>query len=122
MFIYLIILKLIIEILLIIILPCSNDTQAEWDVIKEECVECKPYAVVTCFNWSMGGAGAVDLAEAVINACNSENNFRYIFIALYSCVVLNIHYIYLFYIRWYIYIYKVIIILLYLNECVYLFF
>lgn len=55
-----------------------SDTENEWKAIKKECAESGAAEVVICSHWSDGGAGATDLAEAVINASNStENDFRW---------------------------------------------
>lgn len=32
-----------------------------------------------CDHWAKGGAGALDLADAVIAACDSPNNFDYLY-------------------------------------------
>lgn len=46
--------------------------------------------MIICSHWSLGGVGAVDLAESVVNVCNSENNFRYWALARASCRTVNV--------------------------------
>ena len=56
----------------------ETDTQAEVQTVvsclKEEGVECVINNV-----WAEGGKGAIDLAKAVLNKCEQENNFKYIY-------------------------------------------
>lgn len=37
------------------------------------------FAAVVSDHWSIGGAGAVKLAEAVIEACNSKSSFKLLY-------------------------------------------
>ena len=57
----------------------STDTQAEHDVIIEAAVKSGAFAAVSCKNWSEGGAGAVDLANKVIQASHSNNSFQFLY-------------------------------------------
>ncbi|XP_017026666.1 C-1-tetrahydrofolate synthase, cytoplasmic isoform X1 [Drosophila kikkawai] len=57
----------------------SADTAAEHELIKKAALEAGAYAAVVSTHWSDGGAGAVELAEAVIKACEEGNNFRLLY-------------------------------------------
>lgn len=52
------------------------DTQAEIDYIEQYCKDRgADFAVTKCF--AEGGAGSIELAEKVVEACEKENNFHY---------------------------------------------
>ena len=54
------------------------DTQAEIDYIEQYCKNRgADFAVTKCF--AEGGAGSIELAEKVIEACEKENNFHYLY-------------------------------------------
>lgn len=54
------------------------DTQAEIDYIEQYCKDRGADFVVTkCF--AEGGAGSIELAEKVVEACEKENNFHYLY-------------------------------------------
>lgn len=54
------------------------DTQAEIDYIEHYCKDRgADFAVTKCF--AEGGAGSIELAEKVIEACEKENNFHYLY-------------------------------------------
>lgn len=54
------------------------DTQAEIDYIEQYCkVRGADFAVTKCF--AEGGAGSIELAEKVVEACEKENNFHYLY-------------------------------------------
>lgn len=54
------------------------DTQAEIDYIEQYCKDRgADFAVTKCF--AEGGAGSIELAEKVIEACEKENNFHYLY-------------------------------------------
>lgn len=54
------------------------DTQAEIDYIEQYCKERgADFAVTKCF--AEGGAGSIELAEKVVEACEKENNFHYLY-------------------------------------------
>ena len=54
------------------------DTQAEIDYIEQYCKEKgADFAVTKCF--AEGGKGGTDLAQKVVDACEKENNFRYLY-------------------------------------------
>ncbi len=54
------------------------DTQAEIDYIEQYCKEKgADFAVTKCF--AEGGKGGTELAQKVVDACEKENNFRYLY-------------------------------------------
>ncbi|KAH8241243.1 hypothetical protein KR032_004965, partial [Drosophila birchii] len=57
----------------------SADTPAEHELIKKAALEAGAFAAVVSTHWSDGGAGAVELADAVIKACEKGNNFRLLY-------------------------------------------
>ncbi|KAJ8330975.1 tetrahydrofolate synthase [Batrachochytrium dendrobatidis] len=59
----------------------STDTDAEINVICQEAKAAGAFAAVSCDHWANGGAGAVDLANAVVAACSSHDpkQFRFLY-------------------------------------------
>jgi len=55
-----------------------TDTQAEHDLIRRVCEEHGARCAVSQ-HWLKGGEGAVELAEAVVAACEEENHFNYLY-------------------------------------------
>lgn len=54
------------------------DTQAEIDYIEQYCKDRgTDFAVTKCF--AEGGAGSIELAEKVVEACEKENDFHYLY-------------------------------------------
>ena len=54
------------------------DTQAEIDYIEQYCKDRgADFAITKCF--AEGGAGSIELAEKVVEACEKENNFHYLY-------------------------------------------
>lgn len=54
------------------------DTQAEIDYIEQYCKDRgADFAVTKCF--AEGGAGSIELAQKVVEACEKENNFHYLY-------------------------------------------
>ena len=54
------------------------DTQAEIDFIEQYCKDKgADFAVTKCF--AEGGAGGTELAQKVVDACEKENNFHYLY-------------------------------------------
>ncbi|KAM3962554.1 LOW QUALITY PROTEIN: pug C-1-tetrahydrofolate synthase, cytoplasmic [Aphomia sociella] len=56
----------------------GNDTQAELKLVKEFALKNGAFRAVLCDHWA-GGAGALDLADAVIDACDVSSNFEYLY-------------------------------------------
>ena len=55
-----------------------TDTKAEIDLVKKISVENGSLAALS-EHWLKGGDGAIELAEAVIEACEAENNFKFLY-------------------------------------------
>ena len=56
----------------------NTDTESEINVVKEYC-QNKKTKVAVSDAYSQGGKGAIDLANLVIEECDKESNFRYIY-------------------------------------------
>lgn len=57
----------------------KHDTQAELNLVRKYAQENGAFRAVICDNWAKGGAGALDLADAVIDACNTPSKFNFIY-------------------------------------------
>ena len=57
----------------------SNDTQAESDLIRKLSLEAGADEAVSANHWAEGGAGATDLAKAVISACKEPTDFKLLY-------------------------------------------
>jgi methylenetetrahydrofolate dehydrogenase (NADP+)/methenyltetrahydrofolate cyclohydrolase/formyltetrahydrofolate synthetase len=57
----------------------ETDTEAEIAVIKEEAIAAGAEDAVPANHWAEGGAGAVDLAKAVMTASSKENDFKLLY-------------------------------------------
>jgi methylenetetrahydrofolate dehydrogenase (NADP+)/methenyltetrahydrofolate cyclohydrolase/formyltetrahydrofolate synthetase len=55
------------------------DTPAEIALVKKIAEEAGAYAAVPSNHWAEGGKGAVELAEAVIDACQQPNDFSFLY-------------------------------------------
>jgi methylenetetrahydrofolate dehydrogenase (NADP+)/methenyltetrahydrofolate cyclohydrolase/formyltetrahydrofolate synthetase len=55
------------------------DTEAEIELVGKAAVEAGAEDAVTAAHWAQGGAGAVDLARAVIAACGRPHEFRFLY-------------------------------------------
>lgn len=53
-----------------------TDTQAEWDVIKEAAMKAGAVDAVVTRNWAEGGAGAAELARAVVKAAERPSDVK----------------------------------------------
>ncbi|MFZ2330607.1 MAG: formate--tetrahydrofolate ligase [Atribacterota bacterium] len=56
-----------------------TDTAAEIDLVKEKGLAAGAASVVTHEGWAKGGTGCLELAEAVIEATEKDNNFHYLY-------------------------------------------
>jgi methylenetetrahydrofolate dehydrogenase (NADP+)/methenyltetrahydrofolate cyclohydrolase/formyltetrahydrofolate synthetase len=56
-----------------------SDTDAELDLIRRLALAAGANDAVTCNHWAKGGAGAVNLGQAVIDACNHERQFKFLY-------------------------------------------
>ncbi|XP_036337508.1 C-1-tetrahydrofolate synthase, cytoplasmic isoform X2 [Rhagoletis pomonella] len=57
----------------------TSDTDAEHNLIKEAALKAGAFAAVLCTHWSDGGEGAVELADAVIKACERPTGFKLLY-------------------------------------------
>jgi formate--tetrahydrofolate ligase len=57
----------------------TTDTQKEIDVIKKEAVAAGAKDALESEVWLKGGKGGLNLAKAVIQACNEKNNFKFLY-------------------------------------------
>jgi methylenetetrahydrofolate dehydrogenase (NADP+)/methenyltetrahydrofolate cyclohydrolase/formyltetrahydrofolate synthetase/formate--tetrahydrofolate ligase len=55
------------------------DTPAEVALIQKLAAETGAYAAVPSNHWAKGGEGAVELAEAVVSACDQPSNFQFLY-------------------------------------------
>ena len=57
----------------------ASDTDAEIEVVRKAAVAAGAEDAVMCDHWAEGGAGAVELAKAVIAACDKPTDFRFLY-------------------------------------------
>jgi formate--tetrahydrofolate ligase len=57
----------------------ANDTQKEIDAIKEIAMASGAVGVAEARHFAQGGAGAAELAEMVVEACNRPNDFKFLY-------------------------------------------
>jgi len=57
----------------------DTDTNAEIDLLNRISKEAGAQDSVMADNWAEGGAGAVDLAKAVVTACEQPKNFKFLY-------------------------------------------
>ncbi|KAL5531250.1 hypothetical protein ACEPAG_4127 [Sanghuangporus baumii] len=58
----------------------ASDTPAELELIRQEALAAGADAAVVSNHWARGGAGALDLARAVVSVCeSSEPHFRFLY-------------------------------------------
>jgi methylenetetrahydrofolate dehydrogenase (NADP+)/methenyltetrahydrofolate cyclohydrolase/formyltetrahydrofolate synthetase len=55
------------------------DTEAEVALVKKIAEEGGAYAAAPSSHWSEGGAGSIELAEAVMDACEQPSNFNFLY-------------------------------------------
>jgi len=55
------------------------DTDAEIKLVKKIADEAGAHAAVPSNHWAEGGAGSVELAEAVVDACEQPSNFQFLY-------------------------------------------
>jgi methylenetetrahydrofolate dehydrogenase (NADP+)/methenyltetrahydrofolate cyclohydrolase/formyltetrahydrofolate synthetase/formate--tetrahydrofolate ligase len=56
-----------------------SDTEAEWELIKNESIKAGAVDAVVTKHWEFGGDGAIDLAKAVEKAANLPSNFELLY-------------------------------------------
>ena len=58
----------------------ATDTQTELEMVRKAAIEeGGALDAVVCTHWAMGGEGAVDLAKAVVKACNQPSKFEFLY-------------------------------------------
>jgi methylenetetrahydrofolate dehydrogenase (NADP+)/methenyltetrahydrofolate cyclohydrolase/formyltetrahydrofolate synthetase/formate--tetrahydrofolate ligase len=57
----------------------STDTAAEIELIKKFAIEAGAETAVMSDHWANGGDGAVELAEAVVAACEKPSDFKFLY-------------------------------------------
>jgi formyltetrahydrofolate synthetase len=57
----------------------EGDTQAELDLVKRLALEAGATSAAVSRHFTEGGAGATELAEAVMAACQQPSDFRYLY-------------------------------------------
>ncbi len=57
----------------------STDTPAEVELIRQAAIENGAMDAVVCTHWMDGGAGAIQLAEAVIKAAEKPTHFKFLY-------------------------------------------
>jgi len=57
----------------------ASDSEAELALIREESLAAGADTAVVSNHWAKGGAGARDLAEAVINICEGDSEFKFLY-------------------------------------------
>lgn len=60
---------------------CSADTPAEIALVERLAKAAGADAAVACNHWAEGGEGAIDLAQALIKACEGDSNkdFKFLY-------------------------------------------
>jgi formyltetrahydrofolate synthetase len=57
----------------------KDDTAAEVDLVRRMAIAAGAEDAVMSDHWARGGAGAVDLAKAVVAACDKPHDFRFLY-------------------------------------------
>jgi methylenetetrahydrofolate dehydrogenase (NADP+)/methenyltetrahydrofolate cyclohydrolase/formyltetrahydrofolate synthetase len=57
----------------------ASDTPAELELIRQQALAAGADAAIVSNHWAEGGAGARDLAEAVVATCEGESSFRFLY-------------------------------------------
>lgn len=57
----------------------KDDTPAEHALIRERAIAAGAEDAVLCTHWANGGDGAIELAEAVIKACDKPSRFQFLY-------------------------------------------
>ncbi|XP_021947431.1 C-1-tetrahydrofolate synthase, cytoplasmic [Folsomia candida] len=57
----------------------KTDTDAELKLIRDLSIRCGAFDAVVAEHWAKGGAGAVDLGNAIIKACGQPVNFNFLY-------------------------------------------
>ncbi|MEA2001478.1 MAG: formate--tetrahydrofolate ligase [Actinomycetota bacterium] len=57
----------------------SDDTPAEIELVRKAAIEAGATAAAHTDHWAEGGAGAIELAEAVVAACEEPSDFKFLY-------------------------------------------
>ncbi len=57
----------------------ATDTMAEVELVRQAAIEAGAEDAVVSRHWMEGGAGAVELAKAVVAACEKPSNFQFLY-------------------------------------------
>ena len=57
----------------------QTDTPAEIELVRRKAIEAGAHDAVMSNHWAEGGAGAVELGKAVIDACSKPSNFKFLY-------------------------------------------
>jgi formyltetrahydrofolate synthetase len=57
----------------------TDDTDAEIETVREHALDAGAENVVVSDVWARGGEGGAEVAEALVEACEKENNFRLLY-------------------------------------------
>ncbi|MCX7669828.1 MAG: formate--tetrahydrofolate ligase, partial [Anaerolineae bacterium] len=57
----------------------KDDTPAEHALIRERAIAAGAEDAVLCTHWANGGDGALELAEAVVKACDKPSHFQFLY-------------------------------------------
>ncbi len=57
----------------------KDDTEAEVQMVREAAIKAGAFNAVVTRHWMEGGQGAVDLAKAVVEACEQPSDFKFLY-------------------------------------------
>jgi len=57
----------------------KDDTQAEVELVRDRAIKAGAHDAVVTRHWMEGGQGAVDLAKAVVAACEEPSDFKFLY-------------------------------------------
>jgi formyltetrahydrofolate synthetase len=57
----------------------KDDTEAEVELVRKAAIEAGAEDAVVSRHWMEGGAGSVDLAKAVVEACEKPSDFKFLY-------------------------------------------
>ncbi len=57
----------------------TDDTDKEVDLVREAALEAGAEGAYPCEHWAKGGEGAIELAEAVVEACEKPTDFKFLY-------------------------------------------
>jgi len=57
----------------------TDDTEGEMEVVREHALKAGAERVVVSDVWARGGKGGIEVAEALVEACEKKSNFRFLY-------------------------------------------